>query len=93
MAALLPSQQTEKQKKALAAFFATGAMGARSYRNNWDDREWYDEDFRMDGGKCWKSCTTDRNHEDDWQEITFSAAVDRIAELAAEGWSMRYRSE
>ena len=90
MATLLPSEQTTAQKKALTKFLGTGGVTARTYRNDYDDREWSEETYRLDGGKCWRSLTDYRQTVDNWQEVPFSAAVDAIAQLAADGWSMSH---
>jgi len=91
---LLPSQQTSAQKTALALFLENEAIyfyepcdcGGQVRHNNGGNyhQELY---FRMDAGKCWRceSSTSDYAPEKDWSEVTFSAAIDEIAALAAKG--------
>jgi hypothetical protein len=92
---LLPSQQTEDQRAALARLIEDGKVclcepcdcGSQVRHNNGGN--YHDIiDFRLDGGKCWRSrtFTGDYAPADDWYEVPFGEAVDEIARLAAEGY-------
>lgn len=92
---LLPSQQTEKQAAALKRLLETGHLyiyepcncGGQIRHNNGGNYH-TEIQFRLDGGAAWRTETFsgDYGPPDDWQEVPFSAAIDEIARLAAEGW-------
>jgi hypothetical protein len=91
---LLPTQQTERQKSFLRKFLDEGKIdlcepcdcGNMVRHNNGGNYHALTQ-FRMEGGKVYRNATNTSDYapEDDWREVTFSAAIDEIAQLASEG--------
>ena len=93
---LLPSEQTAMQKQAFAHFFDKGSINLREpcdcepgqVRHNNGGNYHAIHDYRLDGGKCWRSrtFTGDYSPPVEWEDVAFSEAIDEIAALVAQGW-------
>jgi hypothetical protein len=72
---LLPSEQTRVQLEALKLFCEGSLVLCEPYGH--EDRCIV---FRADGGRLWRS------ERDNWQEVGWSAAIEEIVGLAADGY-------
>lgn len=93
---LLPSLQTVRQVKAFKKFLINEGIhlqepcdcGSQVRHNNGGNYHSIVK-FAMESGKCFRSGNTftgDYSPDDEWEECSFSAAIDEIAKLSAEGW-------
>ncbi len=92
---LLPSKQTTAQVTALRYLLDFAELtlrepcncGSQPRHNNGGN---YHEviSFKLDAGQVFRTetFTGDYGPPDDWKPVTFSAAVDEIADLSAKGW-------
>jgi hypothetical protein len=94
---LLPSQQSETQRKALLLFLEQGRIRLQepcdcgsTVRHNNGGNYHAVVDIRMDGGKVWRTetFTGDYGSPDDWREVAWAEALEEIASRAAEGWAV-----
>lgn len=95
MIALLPTEQTERQREILARFATDTVatleepcdcgMQIRHYNGGNYHKT---IELRMDSGRCWmrRTTTCEYGPHAEWEEIAFGAAIDLIAEKAAAGW-------